>query len=139
MPETVVDPVFGRLEWDDGFLAWKGEIAWSPNHRIEILLGEEGRASNFREARASLEWLRSHEARVRELVAKDLLDWCNDEFSPESRLGEIEFLRGVEFHQLRLEGNGAMWVLYYDGHLFGGHVFWAEFGPDRAFLGTSVD
>ena len=139
--EPIHDPVFGTLTWDDGFLAWMGKIEWSPITHVEVLLSlnSEDRSGSFRVTRESLKWVRSQEPDIRRLVAEELLDWCNDHFRRQNPVSEAEFLRGVKLHQLRLEDDGSLWVLYYDGHLFGGHVFWAEFGADKVFRGTSVD
>jgi hypothetical protein len=137
---TIEDPVFGSLAWDDGFLAWKGKIAWPQTDGVEVLLDDAERASGFPIGRQSLEWFRMNEPYIRRLIVEDVLAWCNDTFGPDKPVNGAEFLRRVEPHQLRLEGDGSLWALYYDGHLFGGHVFWAEFGKDRNFLGvTSVD
>jgi hypothetical protein len=140
MRDPFSDAVFGPLRWDEGFLAWKGQLEWSPGLRVEVLLAlGKDRAAGLRVARESLDWVRAHEPQVRRLVAEDLSAWCSDFFRPEDPVGEARFLQDVELHQLRLEEDGSLWVLYHDGHLFGGHVFWAEFGADKAFRGTSVD
>ena len=136
----LTDPVFGSLTWDDGFLAWKGEVEWSPGQSVELLVGLWPDGSGDRAAvEASWEWVRANEARVRKIAADEFLAWCNAEYEPERTISEAEFLSTVELHQLRLECDGSLWVLYYDGHLFGGHVLWVEFGPDKAFRGTSFD
>ncbi len=134
---TIDDPVFGSLVWDAGFLAWKGKIVWPQTEGVEILLDDAEHAAGFPVGRQSLEWFRLHEPRIRRLVAGDVLVWCNGYFGPDEPVSEAEFLQRVEPHQLRLEGDGSLWALYYDGHLFGGHVFWAEFGKDKDFLGVS--
>ncbi|MGL4555182.1 MAG: DUF2262 domain-containing protein [Gemmataceae bacterium] len=137
---TLTDPVFGLLTWDEGFLAWKGAVQWSPELSVEVLVGLwPGGSGDLSAVYAGWEWVRANERLVRKHLADDLLAWCNEEFAPESPVDEAEFLRAVELHQLRLECDGSLWVLYYDGHRFGGHVFWAEFSPDRVFRGTSVD
>jgi len=133
------DPVFGPLAWHDGFLAWKGELVWPGTDRVEVLLDEEDRATGFLAARQSLAWVRDHEREVRQAVAAEFLDWCNDAFAPPVPISREEFLRGVELHQLRLDGDGGLWVLYSDMGLFGGHVFWAEYAADRRLLGFSAD
>jgi hypothetical protein len=126
----LTDPVFGPLTWDQGFLAWKGEVQWSPALSVEVLVGLRPDGSgDISAVHASWEWVRANEPRVRKLVADDLLAWCKEEFDPEQPVNEAEFLRAVELHQLRLECDGSLWVLYYDGHRFGGHVFWAATRP----------
>jgi len=140
MREPFTDFVFGPLTWDEGFLAWKGELEWSPGQRVEVLIGlRPDGTGELATVRRSLDWIRANEPRVRRIVTSDLLAWCNEQFTPDKTVSEGEFLQTAELHQLRLEEDGSLWVLYYDGFLFGGHVFWAEFGVDKEFWGTSVD
>lgn len=132
---TIEDPVFGSLTWDQGFLAWKGKIAWPPTDGVEVLLDNREVAFGFRIGRECLEWFRRHEPLIRRLVAAEVLAWCNDYFEPVQPVSEAEFLRRVEPHQLRLEADGSLLALYYDGHLFGGHVFGRSSGQTRPSWG----
>jgi hypothetical protein len=133
------DSVFGPLAWDDGFLRWKGEIAWPDTDRVEVLLDEQDREAGWPVARQSLEWVRAHEPEVRRAVVTEFLAGCNDAFAPAHPVSEEEFLRTMELHQLQLEGDGSVRVLYLDMQLFGGRVFYAEFAANKTLEGFSID
>jgi hypothetical protein len=133
------DPVFGPLAWHDGFLRWKGEISWPDTDRVEVLLDEQDREAGCPVARQSLEWVRANEPEIRRAVATEFLAWCNGTFAPDHPVSEEEFLRTVELHQLQLEGDGSLQVLYFDMHLFGGLVFYAWFAADKSLEGFTVD
>jgi hypothetical protein len=70
------------LVWHDGFLAWKGEIAWPGTDRVEVLLDDQDRKAGFPVARQSLEWVRAHEPEIHRAVAAELLAWCNGACAP---------------------------------------------------------
>jgi hypothetical protein len=127
------------LVWHDGFLRWKGAIVWPGTDRVEVLLNDQDIEVGWPVARQSLEWLRAHEPEIRRAVAAEFLTWCNDTFAPAHPVSEEKFLRTVELHQLQLEGNGSLQVLYFDMQLFGGRVFYAEFATDKTLAGFSVD
>jgi hypothetical protein len=133
------DSVFGPLVWHDGVLRWMGEIAWPGTDRVEVLLDDPAREAALPVARQSLEWVRAHEPEVRRAVAAEFLAWCNDTFAPAQPISEEEFMRTVVLHQLWLEGDGSLRVVYFDMQLFGGHVFYAEFAADKSLEGFSVD
>jgi hypothetical protein len=87
------DAVFGPLVWHDGFLRWKGEIAWPGTDRVEVLLDDQDRKAGFPVARQSLEWVRAHEPEIRGAVAAELLTWCNGACAPADTVSEEELLR----------------------------------------------
>lgn len=133
------DAAFGDLLWHDGFLAWKGEIAWPGTDRVEVLLADNDLEAVLPAARQSLEWVQAHEPEIRRAVAAEFLTWCNNTFAPACPIGEEEFLQTVELHQLRLESAGGLSVLYSDRQMFGGLVYWAHYAPDKQLIGFSVD
>jgi hypothetical protein len=135
------DPVFGSLTWDDRLpTQWKGELEWSPGLPVQVLIGlGEDRSAGLCVAGESLAWVRAHETQVRQLVAVDQLAWCNEYWGPAEPVSEAKLLQNIRLHQLWLEEDGSLWVLYRDGQLFGGHVFCGEFGADKEFLCPWLD
>lgn len=139
MTELLVDPLFGRLVWDEGFLAWMGEGEWRLGQTVVVLLGlDRDGSGDLPTIHASWDWFRANEAYVRQALADDLLEWTNEAFGQDRSVSNAEFLEIVELHQIRLEEDGSLRVLYNDAHSFGGHVFWADLRSDKVFQGTSV-
>src|SRR5262249_27259665 len=85
MPESIDDPLLGRLEWEDKLYWWVGEIDLRPSHRIEIFIVSDLKEGSEAEVRAKahqgLERLRQRELDYREWTANHLIDrrWNKDE------------------------------------------------------------
>ena len=138
MHQPILDPVFGILSWDERYLAWVGRVDWSPSLQPEVLVAlDRDGSGDLAAIHDSWNWVRANEPTIRRQVIDEVLHECNEEYRPESPATREELMASIELHQIRLEDNKSLRILYNDGYLFGGHVIWADVGADKSYQGVS--
>jgi hypothetical protein len=102
MPESVEDPVFGRLDWDDGLEWWTGTIEFA-GHPVEVFVGHDPDVGTPEDeiaaARGNLARVREREAEYRRWSAEQLYPkrWNADDGMTLAELVALLRVASLEF------------------------------------------
>ncbi len=141
VPESIDDPAFGPLRWDERLGWWTGSVELAPGHRVEVQVdhapGVEQIAEEVAAARECLARVREREAEYRRCSAAELSTkrWNTDEpMTP----ADIENLLRVASLYLRPDGSAR--IYWDDGDaLFWGNNLFTEVGPDGAYVTARME
>jgi hypothetical protein len=85
MREPLIDPILGRLTWDEPMGSWYGEVELFPGYRIEVCIDVDGTCGSqeiiLSQAYAWVARLREREAEYRRWIAEQAVNgrWNTDE------------------------------------------------------------
>jgi hypothetical protein len=132
MPESLDDPVLGRLEWDDKLDWWTGEVELAAGLRVALFVSSEEEDDEqdvvLAQARGWVARLRRFEPEYRAWSAARLVErrWNTDEPMTAADIEKLLRPASVEC----VEDGSAL--LYWDDgdRLFFGHNLFTELTPD---------
>jgi hypothetical protein len=136
MPESVDDPVFGRLEWDEKLDWWVGSIEFAPGHDVDVFVNPDldGQPSTaITAARRVLARFREREPEYRRWSADQLHAerWNTDEPMTKDDIAKLLRVARLEFRS-----DGGLQIYWNDqDRLFWGHNVVTDVGPDGEMYG----
>lgn len=131
-PESVDDPIFGRLNWEGRLDWWVGSVEVTPGHRVEVFVTHDVRvgrpAAEISAARRGLTRVREREPEYRWWSADQLqaTRWNTEEQMSNTEIAELLKVASLEF-----EWGGGVRIFWDDqDRLFGGHNVVTDISPN---------
>jgi hypothetical protein len=132
--EPFDDPVIGRMEWDATCNEWRGELVTTSGNKISISVDCDREAVPT-STRESFAWLCDNERALRDQLAGQMLESANDwRLGREPLEPEItaeSFADRIELCDASLGNDGAIFLTYSDGEMFGSHAIVVNVSADR--------
>jgi hypothetical protein len=123
MPESVDDPVFGPLDWEESPEWWVGAITFAPGHQVDVFVVPDFESphpeAEIALARLSLARVRQRELEIRRWSADQLFAkrWNKVRQMSADDIADLLCVASLEFGP-----NGVTRVFWNDRDvLFGGH------------------
>ncbi len=141
MGESFYEEKLGRLQWDEEFGCWRGDLDLLPGLHVDVSVwpDEEGDLLHaLSAARSSLAWLRANEGEARGSVADGILGLYNRSWSEEGPITREEFLARIDLVEAGFGADGGVTLWYSAGEMFGGHLIAADFDPGPRFRGATL-
>src|SRR5262245_50156527 len=140
MLESVDDPVFGHLAWDEKLDWWIGAIEFAPGHQVDVFVTPDldgDPSTAIVAAHRQLARVREREAEYRRWSAEQLQGerWNKDEPMTNDDIARLLRVATLEFRP-----DGGVQIYWNDqDRLFWGHNVVTEVGPNGECVSSDME
>jgi hypothetical protein len=140
MSEPIKDKLFGSLRYDANVGRYRGQVEFSPGHRVELSVSVEGVDPDtaIERARQIFPRVQAQEAELRRAAAREKLALYNEHWSEGEKIDADEFARRIALSSVTIHPEGEVELWYADGNLFAGHWIAVSTDADLQFQHVEI-